>query len=81
MAYRESATPCPGCGVSLEEGFLSYCSGAIWHPEKPRGWRRLFWHAFPSGKRVFGSVFSSPIVFSVAAARCPSCGAVVIPGS
>jgi hypothetical protein len=80
MTDRQSLSSCSFCGTALEEGFLSYGSGAIWHRTKPQGWRRAFWSAYASGKRVFGSVISSPIVSSVPAFRCPSCNAVVIPG-
>jgi hypothetical protein len=80
MTDHQSPNLCSLCGTALEEGFLSYCSGAIWHRTKPRGWRRAFWSAYSSGERVFGSFASSPVVSSVPAFRCPSCAAVVIPG-
>jgi hypothetical protein len=80
MTDYQSPNLCSLCGTALEEGFLSYCSGAIWHRTKPRGWRRAFWSAYSSGERVFGSFASSPVVSSVPAFRCPSCAAVVIPG-
>jgi hypothetical protein len=80
MTERQDPNLCSLCGTALEEGFLSYCSGAIWHRTKPRGWRRAFWSAYSSGERVFGSFASSPVVSSVPAFRCPSCAAVVIPG-
>jgi len=80
MTEDQSQLSCPFCGTGLEEGFISYGSGAIWHHTKPRGWRRAFWSAYLSGERVFGSVISSPVVSSVPAYRCPNCGAFVIPG-
>jgi hypothetical protein len=80
MMDHQNTNLCPLCGTALEEGFLSYGSGAVWHRTKPRGWRRLFWDAYTSGEPVFGSMASSPIVSSVPAFRCPSCTAVVTPG-
>lgn len=81
MTEEQSLKQCPACSSALEEGFISYCSGAIWHRTKPRGWQRVFWNAFPSGERVFGSAASYPVVSSVPSFRCPSCAAVVIPGN
>ena len=80
MTRHQDLEHCPACGTEVEEGFVSYCSGAIWHRTKPSGWQRVFWSAFPSGERVFGSAASYPVVSSVPALRCPSCAAVVIPG-
>jgi hypothetical protein len=80
MTDHQNRNLCSFCGTALQEGFLSYCSGAVWHRTKPRGWRRMFWNAFSSGERVFGSLVSSPLVLSVPALRCPDCAAVVIPG-
>jgi hypothetical protein len=79
MTEYQNSYSCSLCGTALEEGFLSYSSGAIWHRTKPRGWRRAFWSAYSSGEHVFGSFASSPIVSSVPAFRCPSCAAVLIP--
>jgi hypothetical protein len=80
MTEHERPSSCSLCGAALEEGFLSYCSGAVWQRTQPRGWRRAFWSAFSSGELVFGSLLSKPYVSSVPALRCPSCAAVVIPG-
>jgi len=80
MTGDQSPNLCSLCGTALEEGFLSYGSGAVWHRTRPRGWRRLFWDAYTSGEPVFGSMASSPVVSSVPAFRCPNCAAVVIPG-
>jgi hypothetical protein len=80
MNDHQSPNLCLFCGTALEEGFLSYGSGAVWHRTKPRGWGRAFWSAYTSGERVFGSIASSPVVSSVPAFRCPSCTAIVIPG-
>ena len=59
-------------GMALDEGFLSYCTGAIW--------RRMLWSAYSSGERIFGSLASSPVVSSVPAFRCSSWAVVVILG-
>lgn len=80
MTEYQSQLSCSFCGTDLEEGFISYGSGAIWHHTKPQGWQRAFWSAYMSGERVFGSFVSSPVISSVPALRCPSCAAVVIPG-
>lgn len=80
MTGIQSQLSCLFCGTGLEQGFISYVSGAIWHPNKPQGWRRAFWSAYMSGERVFGSFISSPVVSSEPALRCPGCAAVVIPG-
>ena len=69
---------CSMCGAELEEGYLSYSSGAVWHREKPTGLRRMFWSAFLSGEKVYGGMASNPIVSSVSALRCPSCSSVVV---
>jgi hypothetical protein len=79
MTESQDSYLCSLCGTALEEGFLSYCSGAVWHRTKPRGWRRAFWRAYSAGERVFGSWASYPAVSSVPAFRCPSCAAVLIP--
>lgn len=79
MTNETGALICPVCGSELEEGFLSYCSGSVWHREKPRGLGRFFWSAFSSGARVFGSIASYPTVSSVSASRCSDCSSVVIP--
>ena len=80
MMDDQKPSLCSFCGTALEEGFLSYCSGTIWHRKRPQGWGRMFTSAFSTGERVFGSLISSPIVSSVPALRCPSCAAVMIPG-
>ena len=80
MARRRFIT-CPECGALLEDGYLSSCSGSVWHASRPRGWRRVFWTAFATGRRIFGGAGSLPVVTSVPAARCSQCGTVVIPGS
>jgi hypothetical protein len=79
MSDQLGPNVCSLCGTAMEEGFISYCTGAIWHREKPRGWRRAFWSAYASGERVFGSPLSSPVVSSTPAFRCPGCAAVLIP--
>jgi hypothetical protein len=71
---------CPICGERYQDGFLSYCSGSVWHPKKPSGLGRIFMSAFPTGQRVFGSFLCSPFVSSVSAQRCPNCSSVLIPG-
>ena len=82
MSDRQTAdlVTCPACGKTLDEGFLSYCSGAVWHRRRPTGLQRPFWSAFSSGEPVFGSLLSSPVVSSVSSYRCPECHTVVIPG-
>jgi hypothetical protein len=72
---------CPLCGAALESGFVSYCSGAIWHREEPTGMSRMFWSAFPTGERVYGGVASYPFVSSVPGLRCSECSGVVVPES
>ena len=69
---------CPMCGTELEEGYLSYCSGAVWHRERPSGLSRMFWSAFLTGERVYGGVLSNPVVSSVSALRCPDCSSVMV---
>lgn len=80
MARRRLIT-CPECGAVLEEGYLSSCSGSVWHPARPRGWKRVVWSAFSTGRRVFGNQSRLPLVSSVPASRCAACGTVVISGS
>jgi len=79
MTAETQGLRCQVCGSVLEDGFLSYCSGAVWHRKKPRGLGRLFSSAFWTGKPVFGTFLSSPIVSSVPAYRCSSCCSVLIP--
>jgi hypothetical protein len=71
-------TICSMCGAELEEGYLSYCTGAVRHREQPTGLRRMFWSAFPTGERVYGSWASNPVVSSIPALRCPGCSSVVV---
>jgi hypothetical protein len=80
MTEKKSDMECPASGRPLDEGFVSCCSGAVWHPTKPRGWQRAFWSAYSSGSPVFGSLLSYPVVSSVRAEHCAGCGAVVITG-
>jgi hypothetical protein len=69
---------CPSCESIMKEGYLSYCSGAVWHDKKPKGLGRLFWSAFSSGVPVYGSFLSSLTVSSVAAWRCPNCSCITV---
>ena len=78
MTNERGPLICPVCGSELERGFVSYCSGSIWHREKPQGLGRLFWNAFSSGARVFGSFASYPTVSSIRASRCSGCSSVLI---
>ena len=80
MRHAADSSICPECGATLETGYLSYCTGAVWHQKKPVGLARMFWSAFYNGKRVFGGIASMPYVSSVTASRCPDCSCVVIPG-
>ncbi len=65
---------CPSCDTEMESGYLSFCSGGVWHNKKPKGLGRLFWNAIPGGITVYGSLFISlPAVSSVDAWRCPKC--------
>ncbi|MFQ5857010.1 MAG: PF20097 family protein [Anaerolineae bacterium] len=70
---------CPECGSALEDGFLGYGSGLLWHEHKLRGWRRIFLYAVPTGHFVLGSIASSPFITSVPARKCTACGTVVLP--
>ena len=81
MTAETERLKCPCCGAVLEDGFLSYSSGAVWHRVKPRWLGRLFLSAFATGEPVFGSFLTSPIVSSVPAYRCSRCHGVVIPSA
>jgi len=78
MPNENDCLICPLCGAELESGFVSYCSGAIWHRDKPTGMSRMFWTAFPTGERVYGGIASYPYVSSVSALRCSRCSSVVV---
>ena len=81
MPDEEEPLICPMCASEFENGFVSYCSGTVWHHKKPSGLGRVFWSAFRTGTRVFGSIASYPYVSSVSAARCPRCSSVVVMGN
>lgn len=81
MTTSREGVICPICGSELEDGFLSYGSGTVWHGEKPKGLGRFFLSAYSTGERVFGSIASYPYVFSVPGARCSECHTVLIPGA
>lgn len=79
MIKDSKGVVCPSCDSEMENGYLSYCSGAVWHREKPKGLRRLFWSAISGGEPVYGSLlFSLPVVSSVDAWRCPKCSCVLV---
>lgn len=70
---------CPECGSALENGFLSYGSGLLWHEHKLRGWRRVFIYAMATGHFVVGNWASSGLMASKPARKCAICGTVVLP--
>lgn len=78
---QENSTPCPSCGATLEDGFIGYASGILWHGEEPMGWRRLFPFVLAAGRFVVGNWASTPWVRCREAQRCCRCGTVVISAS
>ena len=78
MVEESNGLVCPSCNSIMEDGYLSYASGAVWHNKKPKGLGRMFWSAFSSGEPIYGSFLSMPIVSSVVAQRCPNCSCVVV---
>jgi hypothetical protein len=71
---------CPECGSQLEDGFIGYASGLLWHKRQPSGWQRLFPFALTTGRFVIGNWASTPWVRLKTARRCVACGTLVLPG-
>ena len=71
---------CPECGSRLEDGFIGYASGILWHEQELHGWRRAFPFALAEGRFVVGNWPSTPWFRSRTARRCPACGTLVLPG-
>ncbi|MCI4364053.1 MAG: PF20097 family protein [Thermoplasmata archaeon] len=71
------ATPCPSCGTTLEDGFLSTSngSGIFWahHAESSRLRPHDLEVLVPTG---FMGTYSA----NLAGGRCPSCGTMVLRG-
>ena len=73
--------PCPECGSALEEGFIGYFSGIMWHEEQLEGLQRTIPFVLGAADFILGSVVSTPWIRSRRASRCRACGTVVVPGS
>jgi ribosomal protein S27AE len=69
---------CPECGTGLEDGFLGYGTGLLWHESRLRGWHRLFPFAIAEGNYIVGNWTSTGLITSIPARKCPACGTVVL---
>ena len=72
-------THCPECGATLDDGFISYFSGIMWHEKKPIGWRRLFPFVCSAGHFIFGNAASAPWTRSREAQKYRDCETLVVP--
>ena len=70
---------CPECGAALEDGFIGYFSGIIWHDEDPAGWRRVFPFVLGAGRFIISNPTSTPWIRSRKARKCRNCGTLVVP--
>ena len=74
-------TRCPGCGATLEPGFIGYFSGIVWSENELVGWRRLIPFVFIFARFIIGNVGSTPWIRSRAAYTCRDCGTLVVPAT
>ena len=72
---------CPECGAALEEGYIGYFSGIVWHEEELMGLQRLIPFVFSAAHFIIGTITSTPWIRSRQARRCRSCGTLVVPAS
>jgi hypothetical protein len=70
---------CPECGATLEDGFIGYFSGIMWHDKDPVGWQRLFPFVLGAGNFTISNVASTPWIRSRKARKCRDCGTLVVP--
>jgi rubredoxin len=78
MAETQEAC-CPECGATLENGFIGYFSGIMWHDMKPEGWQRVFPFVLSAGRFIISNPASTPWVRSRNARKCRDCGTLVVP--
>ena len=78
MAETQKAL-CPECGATLEDGFIGYFSGIMWHDEDPQGLQRIFPFVLSAGRFIFSNAMSTPWIRSRKARKCPGCGTLVVP--
>ena len=70
---------CPECGATLDDGFVGYFSGIMWHEKQPTGWQRLFPFVLSTGRFVIGNWGSTPWTRCREARKCRGCGTLVLP--
>jgi predicted RNA-binding Zn-ribbon protein involved in translation (DUF1610 family) len=78
---NETLHPCPECGAELENGYLGYGSGLLWHRIRLSGPARIGFVAIPTGQYIVGNWRASGFVSQVPARKCPKCGTVVLPNA
>jgi hypothetical protein len=67
--------------LELEEGFVGYFSGVMWHQERIEGLQRMIPFILSTADFIIGTVVSTPWIRSRRASRCRDCGTLVVPGS
>jgi rubredoxin len=70
---------CPECGATLDDGFIGYFSGIMWHDQEPTGWLRIFPFVLSTGHFIVGNAASTPWARNRKARRCRDCGTLVVP--
>ena len=72
---------CPECGAGLEDGYVGYFSGIMWHEQHLMGLQRLFPFVLSAAHLIIGNLASTPWIRSRKASRCRDCGTLVVPAS
>ncbi len=73
--------PCPECGAELENGYIGYGSGILWHKIKLQGAARIGFVAVPTGSYIVGDWKSTGFISQVPGRKCIKCGTVVLPNA
>lgn len=69
---------CPECNSELEDGYVGYGSGILWHKHKLKGWRRIFPIALLNGAFILGNWTSPGVYTFIKARKCSECNIVVL---
>jgi len=74
-------TRCPECGAALEDGFIGYFSGIMWHDEELMGLQCLIPFVLSAAHFIIGNLASTPWIRSRKASKCRDCGTLIVPSS
>jgi len=72
---------CPECDAGLEDGYIGFFSGIMWHDQPVTGLLRLFPFVLSAASFIISNLISTPWIRSRQARRCRSCGTLIVPSS